>query len=246
MIELKEDLPEIVKYFIDFLYTEDYQVKKQGTTKNSSGENMQKKDELHIQSQTDAEINAFEPPVDFDSSELLVHSYVYTIADKYVVENLQKLANGKFQLAISKSGEKDLSTFTSVLKSVFEGSSETDRTLRDPCIQFAQKWSRSLTQREEFRNFLKANGDICLEILDDLNVSTRLAIESAKKSTRSCQQCNNHKCPSPTLQVVSEVPGCPDCDDHNDVRMSSANDVARFGGQFYCVHCRLNFNVMRL
>lgn len=108
-----------------------------------------------------------------------MHSYIYTIADKYLVENLRNLAKNKSQLAISEAGEKELCIFTSVLKAVFQGSPENDRALRDPCVSFVCKWYRSLRDRREFRDFLKANGDVCLEILEQMSVPASMLEQAA-------------------------------------------------------------------
>ncbi|CAG8950318.1 hypothetical protein HYFRA_00006811 [Hymenoscyphus fraxineus] len=177
VIEMKEDIPEIVDCFIEFLYTEDYT----------------------METKTPA-VESLESTIDLDRSELLLHSYMYTIADKYMVEKLCALAAQRFKSTISKAGEKDLHTFTSVLKAVFEGSSEDDRVLKDLCIAFSCEWYRKLGEREDFRNFCRANGDVCLEILDKQSALKELAFkscaEAAKQSIALCQKCNPPRFPA--------------------------------------------------
>ncbi|CAG8976641.1 hypothetical protein HYALB_00002157 [Hymenoscyphus albidus] len=145
-------------------------------------------------------VETSESTIDLDRSELLLHSYMYTIADKYMVEKLCAIAAQRFKSAIWKAGEKDLHTFTSVLKAVFEGSPEDDRVFKDLCIAFSCEWYRKLGEREDFRNFCRANGDVCLEILDKQSALKELAFkscaEAAKQSIAPCQKCNPPQFPA--------------------------------------------------
>ncbi|CAG8950317.1 hypothetical protein HYFRA_00006810 [Hymenoscyphus fraxineus] len=166
VVELTEENPAIVGYFIDFLYTDKYEPNEELTTDKFANLGAE---EAAILSQSGSKLGAQESAMDPSSSDLLVHSHVYVMADKYMVEPLKILAKKNFNNALSKLGEKDLHIFTSVLENVFEGSPESDRALKDPCVSFACTWYGSLRDRGEFRSFCETNGDVCLYIMDNLH-----------------------------------------------------------------------------
>ncbi|CAG8976642.1 hypothetical protein HYALB_00002158 [Hymenoscyphus albidus] len=122
VVELAEESPDIVGYFIDFLYTDKYEPN--GETAADKFANSVAKEGV-ILSQSGSKLGAQDSATDPFSSDLLVHTHVYVMADKYMVEPLKTLAKKHFDNALSKLGEKNLHILTEVLETVFEeGNSE--------------------------------------------------------------------------------------------------------------------------
>ncbi|CAG8950511.1 hypothetical protein HYFRA_00007008 [Hymenoscyphus fraxineus] len=144
IIKLDDDIPEIVGYLIEFLYTEKYKV--------LDGFDGVRRSDPKFPAST--------------NSELLVHSRVYTIADKFLIPNLKKLAAERFEIELKKINANNLEVFTPVLRDVFEGSGPDDMQLKDMCTAMAARLYSDLASNEGFVSLCKENGEICFGILE--------------------------------------------------------------------------------
>ncbi|TVY20480.1 hypothetical protein LARI1_G001840, partial [Lachnellula arida] len=124
-IDLKDDDPYTVDLFIKFLYTADYDVPK-----------------MPVTSHDPAVVHTTEP------NQLLVHTKVYILAEKYDVPALKVVASNKFQSSLSSCGPSEF--FVTSLELMFTQIPENDRILKDLALKFAGKIYRKLADRGDF------------------------------------------------------------------------------------------------
>ncbi|KAF1810899.1 hypothetical protein P152DRAFT_460190 [Eremomyces bilateralis CBS 781.70] len=116
---------------------------------------------------TGSDTNPFELLSDLEVSptpepHLMAHARVYALADKYHIAGLKTLAGAKFacQVQTHWAGEE----FADSLVEVYENSLETDRGLRDVCLQVFRE-HREIAERREIQEAVKGTPELAWELL---------------------------------------------------------------------------------
>lgn len=129
-IELPNEDLDAMGCFLEFLYTGDYFPKK-------------------IAGQRSLEKDASIPDVDYTGEQLLKHAKVYTLAEKFGLNNLKNLASSKIHCVNSTAkGEIAYARY------VYEFTAKDDTSIRAPVANFWATRSHTLRAEaeDEFRN----------------------------------------------------------------------------------------------
>ncbi|KAH7371886.1 hypothetical protein BKA64DRAFT_689686 [Cadophora sp. MPI-SDFR-AT-0126] len=104
-------------------------------------------------------------PTDEDDTglPLLFNVKVYIMADIYDLPGLKTLAKKKFEKAATICWNTPL--FTAAAKKLWENTVSSDRMLRDVIVNICRNHIQALLDRGEFRDLLRARGDLCLDVL---------------------------------------------------------------------------------
>lgn len=133
------------------------------------------------------------PATETHDIELVVHTKVYTIAEKFNIQGLKDLACEKFKAGLSK---EKLDVFTFVLQQVHENTpeSESEAGLRGLRMDFAAIHYTELIDRGEFFNFCKEVGEFTATLLREVAHALD-AVSKAETppsvSTPSCLRCGS-------------------------------------------------------
>ncbi|KAJ2892839.1 hypothetical protein MKZ38_009323 [Zalerion maritima] len=148
-IELPGDDIEAVGSFLEYLYTGDYFPKK-------------------VPGSRQLESDPSVPQVDETGDQLLKHARVYTLAEKFGVENLKNLAASKIH-CVNSTAKGEIS----YARYVYAYTSTGDRTIRAPVASFWAMRSHTLRSEaeEEFRGlcleFPQFGYDVLTRVLDE-------------------------------------------------------------------------------
>ncbi|CAG8959316.1 hypothetical protein HYFRA_00013086 [Hymenoscyphus fraxineus] len=245
VIKLDDDIPEIVEHFLRYLYTGDYDYNakhKEGAKDNQPstvkppendtssasrilGNDAESGDKggsvtggtEGLPQNTSAEsVGSARETVKM--TELLAHTLVYTIADKFDVPGLKEVAVEKFKEALARI-PNPLDVWTEVVRAVYGGTPESDRGLKDIAALFSIKNCQELLAKDDFVKLCEEKWEIGMEILRELVKDPRVV-----------------------KQMVT-VPNCERCKESPHVRISSKIDQEKSKARFYCTKCRYNFNV---
>ncbi|VBB86262.1 Putative protein of unknown function [Podospora comata] len=148
-IELPNEDLDAMGCFLEFLYTGDYFPKK-------------------IAGQRSLEKDASIPDVDYTGEQLLKHAKVYTLAEKFGLNNLKNLASSKIHCVNSTAkGEIAYARY------VYEFTAKDDTSIRAPVANFWATRSHTLRAEaeDEFRNlclqFPRFGYDVLTRVLDE-------------------------------------------------------------------------------
>lgn len=153
------DDPRAVAKLIEFLYTSDY-------------------------SYNDSQLSnsTFSATTVTASHELLLHTQVYVLAEKYDVPALKVLASKKFHGSLPTNGPTN--AFVASLELMFTQTPENDRLLKDLALGFAGKKYRELANRTDFIALCRNNGDVASEVIK------AIASTSTEPQYKGCPTCN--------------------------------------------------------
>ncbi|KAF4633274.1 hypothetical protein G7Y89_g4845 [Cudoniella acicularis] len=149
VINLKEagdapEKPEIFELLIKYFYTADYEYLPETPAKKA-----------RVSSASGSSSTA--------TPELLIHTKVYIMSEKYDVAPLKLLATEKYIRALETEGLT--SAFSASLKLMFDETSEKDRRLKDVALKHAGMNLKKLVDMREFFGVCVNNAEISAELL---------------------------------------------------------------------------------
>ncbi|KAI5927103.1 BTB/POZ protein [Camillea tinctor] len=149
IIELPDDDPRIVDLMIYYFYHLTYHI-------NCPKNQKQSDDYSTDDYSTDETII---PP---KTSDILTHAKVYSLAEKYLIEGLKKLAFERFKTAIETNW--DFQDFRDAIWEVYTSTVDADKGLRD--IIVATLWKRPwMLGKKEIQDLLKELGSLSFDLL---------------------------------------------------------------------------------
>ncbi|KAI9717552.1 MAG: hypothetical protein M1812_004693 [Candelaria pacifica] len=98
---------------------------------------------------------------------LVLNARVYTIAEKYDIWALKKLAQHKFEQRVKGNGWND-EGFSLAIREVFEWTTDKDKGLRHVLVHVAAKNVKALRDRGEFKSVLDDIPDFTRRLLDEV------------------------------------------------------------------------------
>ena len=94
---------------------------------------------------------------------LVMNANVYAIADKYEIWSLKKVARRKTTKALETDTNHE--SFLPALDIVWNTTPLHDRGLRDLFLPFIAENKKTLLEKEDFMETIRANGDLAVDVL---------------------------------------------------------------------------------
>jgi hypothetical protein len=148
------------------------------------------------------------------AQDLVAHTAVYLLADEKDIPALKALAAQKYKENLADGWNSP--SFCSTLKTIYEGTPDSDRVLWNAAVICAGSKLKELMDRGEFVELLKENGDIGIAI-----IKAHLAL-------------TNESLP-PIAASTTPRGSCPKCSDSLYVRVGRAK-------KYWCQICRHPFD----
>jgi len=102
--------------------------------------------------------------------QLLVDAKLYTLADKYIIPTLKNLISGHFTNYLLAITERDhsppMKALPELLATVYEGTPNTDRGLRDKLLTHMLQHKKKFLGRKSVRMYAGKNHDFALDLLN--------------------------------------------------------------------------------
>ncbi|KAL8870252.1 MAG: hypothetical protein Q9174_003662 [Haloplaca sp. 1 TL-2023] len=135
-IDLKEEDPDLIEALVDYLYSFDYEDRRQA-----------------------------QPSLQSSASKTLsINANMYIVGDRYNLRELKDLARQKFQTALSKSWDKE--NLPDVIRTIYDNTLSSDRGLRDCLIPILQSQKTVLRAREAFMQLVSCHGEFAIDLID--------------------------------------------------------------------------------
>ncbi len=154
-LALEHDDPATVQHMITFLYTGNYDAGNPDVTA------------------TDTDAKASVGPI------LMANTLVYSIADKYDIDNLKVLAKAKFETLASAAW--DCEEFPAIVASVFDSTPDTDLGLRDIVSNICAARIDELLASETWTELIAKDGAIGVAVFKLAHKSSVARIGDAKR-----------------------------------------------------------------
>lgn len=113
-----------------------------------------------VDSSSDSEAMGYEEE-ETEESNLLVHTKVYALAEKYDIPSLKQLAKSKFEMAMACF--YDSPDFAEAIEEVYCSTIDSDRGLRDVVLE-AFKSHPQLASTQDVYNVIKETPSLALEL----------------------------------------------------------------------------------